>query len=150
MKATLNKKSKQACLGQTGLGQMRLRQTSLKQAYLEQTSSGRTQSAQGSQIGHFLKQNAPALIVISILIVCVMTAPTFGVSVEALKVPVKALRDDIFGGWMWVAKIGAAVGGCVMAVYQRDIVPLATGAAVGLGIHFYDGYFGDPTAGALI
>ena len=111
---------------------------------------GQAQSAQGSQIGHFLKQNAPALIVVSILIVCVMTAPTFGVSVEALKAPIKTLRDDIFGGWMWVAKIGAAVGGCVMAVYQRDIVPLATGAAVGLGIHFYDGYFGDPTAGALI
>lgn len=111
---------------------------------------GQVLLAQGSQIGYFLKQNAPALIVVSILIVCVMTAPTFGVSVEALKAPIKTLRDDIFGGWMWVAKIGAAVGGCVMAVYQRDIVPLATGAAVGLGIHFYDGYFGDPTAGALI
>lgn len=109
-----------------------------------------TQPPQGRLIRHFLKQNTPALIIVSILVVCVMTAPTFGVSVEALKAPVKALRDDIFGGWMWVAKIGAAVGGCVMAVYQRDIVPLATGAAVGLGIHFYDGYFGDPTAGALI
>jgi hypothetical protein len=125
MKPTLNKKPEQARLEQTHL-------------------------AQGSQIGYLLKQNTPALIVVSILIVCVMTAPTFGVSVEALKAPVKALRDDIFGGWMWVAKIGAAVGGCVMAVYQRDIVPMATGAAVGLGIHFYDGYFGDPTAGALI
>ena len=102
------------------------------------------------QIKNLIKQNTPALIVVSILIVCVMTAPTFGVTVAELKAPVKALRDDIFGGWMWVAKIGAAVGGCVMAVYQRDIVPLATGAAVGLGIHFYDGYFGDPTAGALI
>jgi hypothetical protein len=130
MKLTLNKKPEQ---------------TSLGQARLEHTHS-----PQGNQIGYFLKQNAPALIVVSILIVCVMTAPTFGVSVEALKAPVKTLRDDIFGGWMWVAKIGAAVGGCVMAVYQRDIVPLATGAAVGLGIHFYDGYFGDPTAGALI
>ena len=116
----------------------------------EQTGLVYAHLAQGSQVGDFLKQNAPALIVVSILIVCVMTAPTFGVSVEALKAPVKTLRDDIFGGWMWVAKIGAAVGGCVMAVYQRDIVPMATGAAVGLGIHFYDGYFGDPTAGALI
>ena len=130
MNPTLNKKPEQARLEQTRLEQMH--------------------STQGRRIGHFLKQNAPALIVVSILIVCVMTAPTFGVTVEALKAPIKTLRDDIFGGWMWVAKIGAAVGGCVMAVYQRDIVPLATGAAVGLGIHFYDGYFGDPTAGALI
>jgi hypothetical protein len=117
----------------------------LNQAYLKPTPL-----AQSHRIGYFLKQNAPALVVMGILIVCVMAAPTFGVSVEALKAPVKTLRDDIFGGWMWVAKIGAAVGGCVMAVYQRDIVPLATGAAVGLGIHFYDGYFGDASAGALV
>jgi hypothetical protein len=105
------------------------------------------------RITHFkalLKRNAPTLIVTSVLIICVMTAPTFGVTVDSLKVPIKDLKDTIFGGWMWIAKIGAAVGGCVMAVYQRDIVPLATGAAVGLGLHFYDGYFGDTTAGALI
>lgn len=117
--------------------------------------SRRTQPTQGSQIRrsqtiYLLKQNAPALIVLSLLIVCVVSAPTFGVTVTALKEPVKALRNDIFGGWMWVAKIGAAVGGCVMAVYQRDVVPLATGAAVGLGIHFYDAYFKDPTDAALI
>ena len=102
------------------------------------------------KIKTLLQQNAPMLIVATVLIVCVMTAPTFGVTVEGLKAPIKDLKDTIFGGWMWIAKIGAAVGGCVMAVYQRDIVPLATGAAVGLGIHFYDGYFGDAAAGALI
>jgi len=105
---------------------------------------------QSQHIKNQLKQNAPMLIVATALIVCVMTAPTFGVTVETLKAPIKDLKDTIFGGWMWIAKIGAAVGGCVMAVYQRDIVPLATGAGVGLGIHFYDGYFGDTAAGALI
>ena len=103
-----------------------------------------------TELRTFLRRNAPTLIVASVLIICVMTAPTSGVTVESLKLPIKDLKDTIFGGWMWIAKIGAAVGGCVMAVYQRDIVPLATGAAVGLGIHFYDGYFGDTTAGALI
>ena len=103
-----------------------------------------------AQIKSLLKHNAPTLIVATVLIVCIMTAPTFGVTVESLKALIKDLKDTIFGGWMWIAKIGAAVGGCVMAVYQRDIVPLATGAAVGLGIHFYDGYFGDAAAGALI
>ena len=97
-----------------------------------------------------LQQNIPLLVVSVALIVCVTTAPTFGVTVEDLRAPIKDLKDTIFGGWMWIAKIGAAVGGCVMAVYQRDIIPLATGAAVGLGIHFYDGYFGDASAGALI
>jgi hypothetical protein len=119
--------------------------------------SKRAQPTQGSQIRrsqtiYLLKQNAPALIVLGILIVCVMTAPTFGITVKELRDPIKNLRDDLFGGWMWVAKIGAAVGGCVMAVYQRDVVPLATGAAVGLGIHFYDAYFKDSatTTAALI
>ncbi len=97
-----------------------------------------------------LQQNVPLLVLSVALIVCVTTAPAFGVTVEDLRAPIKDLKDTIFGGWMWIAKIGAAVGGCVMAVYQRDIIPLATGAAVGLGIHFYDGYFGDASAGALI
>lgn len=153
MKPTLNKKPKQRHAGQAHPGQARLAHARMEQRGLGQ-GTGETilehkQWAKGSQIAHILKQNAPALLVVSILIVCVMTAPTFGVTVETLKQPIKDLKHDIFGGWMWIAKIGAAVGGCVMAVYQRDIIPLATGAAVGLGIHFYDGYFSDVN-GALI
>lgn len=97
----------------------------------------------------FLKRHAP-LIALSILFICLMAAPSLGITVDSLVTPIKNLKESIFGGWMWVAKIGAAVGGCVMAVYQRDIVPLATGAAIGLGIHFYDGFFGDMAEGALI
>jgi hypothetical protein len=92
------------------------------------------------QINNLLKQNVPMLIVATVLLICVMTAPTFGVTVETLKAPVKDLKDTIFGGWMWVPKIGAAVGGCLMAVYNQSIMPLATGAGVGLGIHFYELY----------
>lgn len=98
----------------------------------------------------FLKHHGPLLLVLTVLIVGVMAAPALGVTVDTLKAPIQNLKTSLFGGWMWIAKIGAAVGGCVMAVYQRDIVPLATGAAVGLGIHFYDGYFGDMTNAALI
>lgn len=127
------------------------KQTRLKQAHLKQARSKPFKpETQRQKFKNLLQQNAPMLIVATVLIVCIMTAPTFGVTVESLKAPIKDLKDTIFGGWMWIAKIGAAVGGCVMAVYQRDIVPLATGAAVGLGIHFYDGYFGDAAAGALI
>lgn len=102
----------------------------------------------GRQVKTLARQNLPLLVVASLLVFCVMAAPTFGVTVETLKAPIKDLKDTIFGGWMWIPKIGAAVGGCVMAVYQQSIVPLATGAAIGLGIHFYDSYI--DASGALI
>ena len=92
------------------------------------------------RLGYFVKYNAPTLVMASILIACVLMSPTFGVAVEDLKAPVKDLKDTIFGGWMWVPKIGAAVGGCLLAVYNQSIMPLATGAGVGLGIHFYELY----------
>ena len=100
------------------------------------------------RLGYFAKYNAYTLVMASILIACVLMSPTFGVAVEDLKAPVKDLKDTIFGGWMWVPKIGAAVGGCLLAVYNQSIMPLATGAGVGLGIHFYDLYI--KADGALI
>lgn len=101
-----------------------------------------------SQFSRFIKQNGPYLIIASLLLGCVFMASTFGVEVEDLKAPIKDLKETIFGGWMWVPKIGAAVGGCLLAVYNQSIMPLATGAGVGLGIHFYDLYI--KADGALI
>ena len=106
------------------------------------------QRSRTNQFRHFVKQSGPSLIIASLLLGCVFIAPTFGVTVEGLKEPVKDLKDTIFGGWMWVPKIGAAVGGCLLAVYNQSIMPLATGAGVGLGIHFYDLYI--KADGALI
>ena len=100
------------------------------------------------RVSYVLKQNAPALMVASALIICVMAAPTFGVSVDTLKAPIKDLKDTIFGGWIWIPKIAAAVGGIVLSVYNQSILPLATGAGIGLGIHFYDSYI--DASGALI
>lgn len=100
------------------------------------------------QVKNLLKQNGPALVKASLVIGCVLTSSILGVEVEDLKAPVKDLKDTIFGGWMWVPKIGAAVGGCLLAVYNQSIMPLATGAGVGLGIHFYDLYI--KADGALI
>lgn len=100
------------------------------------------------RVGHLLKVNAPTLIVAGVLILCVMTAPTFGVKVDTLKAPIADLKDTIFGGWIWVPKIAAAVGGIVLSVYNQSILPLATGAGIGLGIHFYDSYI--DASGALI
>ena len=98
--------------------------------------------------GLLLRENAPTLIVAGVLIACVMTAPTFGVKVETLKAPITDLKDTIFGGWIWIPKIAAAVGGIVLSVYNQSILPLATGAGIGLGIHFYDSYI--DASGALI
>lgn len=100
------------------------------------------------RLEHFIKRNGLTLMTAGILISCVLVSPTFGVSVESLKEPVKNLKETIFNGWMWVPKIGAAVGGCLMAVYNQSIMPMATGAGVGLGIHFYDLYI--KADGALI
>lgn len=95
-----------------------------------------------------IKRKGSSLMTIGLLLGCVFIAPTFGVAVEDLKAPIKDLKETIFGGWMWVPKIGAAVGGCLLAVYNQSIMPLATGAGVGLGIHFYDLYI--KADGALI
>ena len=95
----------------------------------------------------FIKQNAPTIVVCTSVLWC-LGSIAFGVDVDALKEPVKDLKETIFGGWMWVPKIGAAVGGCLLAVYNQSIMPLATGAGVGLGIHFYDLYL--KAEGALI
>lgn len=105
-------------------------------------------SHQLQRAGFLLKENAPTLIVAGVLIACVMTAPTFGVKVDTLKAPITDLKDTIFGGWIWIPKIAAAVGGIVLSVYNQSILPLATGAGIGLGIHFYDSYI--DASGALI
>ena len=117
------------------------------------SQNGHTQNLRGTRslwLRCFVNRNASTLIKAWILIGIIFIGPTFGVTVQALQAPIGDLKDTLFNGWMWIAKIGAAVGGCVMAVYQRDIVPLATGAAVGLGIHFYDSYFGNMAQAALI
>jgi len=103
---------------------------------------------QTNQFRHLIKRNGSSLIMASLLLGCVFVAPTFGVAVEDLRAPIQDLKNTIFGGWMWIPKIGAAVGGCLLAVYNQSIMPLATGAGVGLGIHFYDLYIN--ADGALI
>lgn len=96
----------------------------------------------------FTHHNAFSLITVSLLMGFVFLSPTFSVAVEDLRAPIQDLKNTIFGGWMWVPKIGAAVGGCLLAVYNQSIMPLATGAGIGLGIHFYDLYIN--ADGALI
>jgi hypothetical protein len=127
------------------------RQTYGHESYLKPLSRGMQalspQEERAKRIVAFIKQNAPTIVVCTSVLWC-LGSIAFGVDVDALKEPVKDLKETIFGGWMWVPKIGAAVGGCLLAVYNQSIMPLATGAGVGLGIHFYDLYI--KAEGALI
>ena len=102
---------------------------------------------QAKRIVDIIKQSAPTITVCTGILWC-LTGTAFAVNVAELVAPIADLRESIFGGWMWVPKIGAAVGGCVLAVYNQSIMPFATGAGVCLGIHFYDLYL--KADGALI
>jgi len=106
-----------------------------------------SQEKQAKRIVGFIKRHAPAIVICTGILFC-LAGPVFAVKVGELVDPVNDLKDTIFGGWMWVPKIGAAVGGCLLAVYNQSIMPLATGAGIGLGIHFYDLYI--DASGALI
>jgi len=69
------------------------KQTRLKQAHLKQARSKPFKpETQRQKFKNLLQQNAPMLIVATVLIVCIMTAPTFGVTVESLKAPIKGSR----------------------------------------------------------
>jgi hypothetical protein len=105
------------------------------------------QEKQARRIVDFIKRHAPTSVICASILGC-LTGTAFAVNVAELVAPISDLRESIFGGWMWVPKIGAAVGGCVLAVYNQSIMPFATGAGVCLGIHFYDLYL--KADGALI
>lgn len=127
------------------------RQTYGHEAYLKPLSRERQalspQEERAKRIVAFIKKNVPTVVVCGSILWC-LAEPAFAIKVPELVEPVSDLKETIFGGWMWVPKIGAAVGGCLLAVYNQSIMPLATGAGVGLGIHFYDLYL--KADGALI
>ncbi len=72
------------------------------------------------------------------------------VTVEALREPMRGLKTEVFGGWMYAAKIGACTVGAVLSVMRNTLVPFGIGAGVLAGIIFFDRYLGDGAAGALI
>ena len=80
----------------------------------------------------------------------VCTEPTWAVTVNELIQPVQGLKDEIFGGWMMVVKIGAAVAAIMFSIFKGSLVPLGIGAGLTAGIHLYDAYLVNAAAGALI
>lgn len=75
--------------------------------------------------------------------------PSVAVTVRELEIPIKALKDELFGGWMIAVKIGAAAAGIVLSAFRGSLAPFGIGAGLSVGIHLYDKYLGD-AAGALI
>jgi hypothetical protein len=146
----MNRHTIKARLSRKG-GRKNLTHSYLRHQFQKQPSQCRgapsSQKKPSQRIISLIKQNAPTIVVCASILWC-LAEPVFAVNVPELIIPVTDLKDTIFGGWMWVPKIGAAVGGCLMAVYNQSIMPLATGAGVGLGIHFYDLYI--KAEGALI
>jgi hypothetical protein len=71
------------------------------------------------------------------------------ITVENLKAPIVALKQEVFGGWMFVAKIGAFVMGVVLAIAQMSGMPFGIGCGISCAIHFMDSYIGDGS-GAVI
>lgn len=69
--------------------------------------------------------------------------PSFAIQVEELKVPIKGLKDEMFGGWMFAVKIAACVSGAVVSVFKQSLAPMGVGGGIGAGIHFFDKWIGD-------
>lgn len=57
---------------------------------------------------------------------------------DNMKEAVQGLQKEIFGdGWVTIAKIAAAGTGVVMSIARSSLMPFGTGAAVAVGIHFF-------------
>ncbi len=99
---------------------------------------------------HSYTTSLPTLWMVGILVSCVLINPSFGVTIEALQEPVKALKSTIFGGWMMPVQIlGLACAGA-LSFFKQSLVPFGVGIGTVAGINFFDSYLGDGAAGALI
>ena len=93
---------------------------------------------------------ATLAILLALLVGFLFIAPAYGVTVKELATPIKDLKASVFGGWMLVVKIAACAAGALFSVFKQGFGPLGIGAGVALGIHFFDTYLGDVSAGALV
>lgn len=83
-------------------------------------------------------------------VLSIASDPVFAVTVERLQEPIRALKNDIFGGWMMAVKICAAAAGIIMSAFRGSLAPFGIGAGLSMGIHLYDQYLGNGADGALI
>jgi hypothetical protein len=87
-----------------------------------------------------------AIICCAIIVgVGLLSTEAFGISVQALKAPMVALKKEAFD-WMFAVKVAAGVMGAAFSVARQSITPFGIGAGVVAGIQFFDTYLGDGQA----
>ncbi len=86
----------------------------------------------------------------SFLLMNIVFEPAFAVTIDKLQEPIRELKKEIFGGWMFAVKIIAASIGIILSTVRGSLAPFGIGAALSAGIHFMDKWLGDGAAGALI
>lgn len=97
-----------------------------------------------------LSHTTPYYIFGGLILAYILTAPCFGVTLDALQAPIRTLKSNIFGGWMIPVQIlGLACSGA-MSFFKQSLVPFGVGIGTVAGINFFDSYLGDGAAGALI
>ncbi len=71
--------------------------------------------------------------------VCFVLADPINATIQGdMKAAVEGLQQEIFGdGWVTIAKIAAAATGVVMSIARSSLMPFGTGAAVAVGVHFF-------------
>ena len=85
----------------------------------------------------FFEHRAVQAVVLGVT--CFMLAdPACAAITGDMKGAVEGLQKEIFGdGWVTIAKIAAAGVGVVMSIARSSLVPFGTGAAVAVGVHFF-------------
>lgn len=101
-------------------------------------------------LGHLTRQNMPVMFVGGLIITVVMISPTFGVTLEALKEPIKLLKENIFNGWMIPVEIMGLAGSVGLSFYKQSLIPVGAGVGSIIAINFFDGFLGTAASGALI
>lgn len=104
----------------------------------------------GASLGSTLRRNMPLIIVSGLVITTVMISPSFGVTLEALKTPIKTLKENVFNGWMIPVEIMGLACACGLSFAKQSLIPLGIGVGSVIGINFFDGFLGDGASGAII
>lgn len=89
-----------------------------------------------------------ALWVFILLTLLFFTDTGYAVTTEALKVPLKTLKTEVFD-WLFVIKVAAIAVGGMFAAAKQSLTPFGIGAGISVGIHAFDKIIGDASA-ALI
>jgi hypothetical protein len=77
-----------------------------------------------------------------------LTNGAFAIPVEALRAPMGELKSEVFS-WLFAVKIAAVAVGSAFAVAKQSVTPFGVGAAIGVGIHFFNSYIGDGAAALM-